>query len=72
MENSVKNANQFYFFFRPRKIRTMQIKSDNVEITMGNETDDIIKELLKSFLEKYQKKLQEKMKDSKFAFESVE
>ena len=54
------------------EIRTMDSKSDNVEITMGNETDDIIKELFESFLEKYQKKLEEKMKDSKFVFESVD
>ena len=32
------------------EIRTMDSKSDNVEITMGNETADIIKELLESFL----------------------
>ena len=44
----------------------MDSKSDNLEITMGNETDDIIKELLKSFLENYQKNLEEKMRDSKF------
>ena len=31
------------------EIRTMDSKSDNVEITMGNETDDIIKELFESF-----------------------
>ena len=28
----------------PGEIRTMDSKSDNVEITMGNEADDIIKE----------------------------
>ena len=48
------------------EICTMDSKSDNLEITMGNETDDIIKELLKSFLENYQKNLEEKMRDSKF------
>ena len=55
----------------PGEICTMDSKSDSVEITMGNETDDTIKELFKSFLEKYQEKLEEKMKDSKFVFESV-
>ena len=39
------------------EIRTMDSKSDNVEITMGNETDDIINELFESFLENYQKNL---------------
>ena len=32
-----------------REICTMNSKSDNVEITMGNEADDIIKELFESF-----------------------
>ena len=50
----------------PREIHIMDSKSDNIEITMGNETDNIIKELFESFLEKHQKKLEEKMKDSKF------
>ena len=37
------------FSFDPREIRTMESKSDNVEITMGSETGDIIKELFESF-----------------------
>ena len=49
MENSISYANQFYFFFRPRKNRIMNSKSDNVEIIMGIETDDIIKEPFESF-----------------------
>ena len=56
----------------PGKIRTMDSKNNNVEVTMGNETDDIIKELFKSFLENYQKNLEEKMKDNKFLFQSVD
>ena len=34
--------------------RTIFVCSDNEEIRLGNETDDIIKELLKSFLNNYQ------------------
>ena len=56
----------------PRKNRIMDSKSNNVEIIMGIETDNIIKEFLKSFLNKYQKNLEEKMKDSNFAFENVD
>ena len=56
----------------PGEIRTMDSKSDNVGITMGNEADDIIKELFESFLKNYQKNLEEKMKDSKFVFESAD
>ena len=33
--------------------RTMHAKCNNVEIMMGSETDEIIKELLKSFLQRY-------------------
>ena len=50
----------------------MDSKSDNVEITMGIESNDITKELLKSFQGKYQEKLEEKMKDSKLVFGSVD
>ena len=39
-------------------------KSDNIEIMMGTETDDIIKELCESFLKKYQEGLKTKMKGS--------
>ena len=35
-----------------REICTINSKSDNVEITIGNETDDIIKELLNLFKKK--------------------
>ena len=50
----------------------MDSKSDNVEITMGSETDDLIKELFESFFKNYQKNLEEKMKDSNLVFESVD
>ena len=56
----------------PREICTMDSKSDNVEITIGNETNDIIKELFKSLLEKHQKKLEKKIKGKKFIFGSVD
>ena len=36
-------------------------KSDNIEIMMGSETDDIINKLFKSFLQKYQEGLEESM-----------
>ena len=44
------------------EIRTMDSKSDNVEITMGNEADDIIKELFESFKKRYQEGSETKMK----------
>ena len=53
------------------KIHAMDWKSDNVEITMGNEAYDIIKELFESFKKRYQEGLETKMKGNQFAFESV-
>ena len=51
--------------------RTMDSKSNNLELLMGSETDDIIKELFKSFLQGYQEGLEKKMRGSEFVFESV-
>ena len=52
--------------------RTMRTKSNNVEIMMGSETDEIIEELFKSFLQKYQKRLEESMRGSEFVYDSVD
>ena len=50
------------------EIRTMHSKSDNIEIMMGRETDEIIEDLFDSFLQRYQKGLKESMKGSEFVF----
>ena len=51
----------------------MHSKSNNVEIMMGTETDDIINELFESFFKKYQEGLETKMREgSNFVFESVD
>ena len=47
------------------------MKSDNVEITIGDDTNEVIKELFKSFLQRYQESLQEKMRGSDFEFDGV-
>ena len=41
---------------------TKHTKSDKIEITMGSETDDFIKELFESVLQRYQQGLEEKWK----------
>ena len=51
--------------------RTIYVWSDNTKIMWGNETDDIIEELLKSFLDSYQKEEQIMRGGSDFIFESV-
>ena len=51
----------------------MHSESDNAEIMMGIETDDIINELFEYFLKKYQKRLETKMREgNNFVFESVD
>ena len=52
--------------------RTMHAKSNNVEIMMGSETNEIIEELFKSFLQRYQEGLEESMRGSEFIFDSVD
>ena len=49
----------------------MHTKSDNIDILMGNETNDTIEELFNSLLQKYQEELEESMKGSEFIFDSV-
>ena len=50
----------------------MHSKSNNKEIMMGTETDDIINELFASFLKKYQEGLETKIEENNFVFESVD
>ena len=49
----------------------MHTKSDNTEIMIGSDTNEVIKELFKSFLQKYQEDLQEKMRGSEFEFDGI-
>ena len=51
--------------------RTMHTKSNNMDIMMGSQTDEIIEELFKSLLQKYQEGLEESMRGSEFVFDSV-
>ena len=51
---------------------TIYLWSDIEEIRLGNETDDIIKELFKSFLNNYQKEEQIMRGSSEFIFESIQ
>ena len=49
----------------------MHTKSDNIEIMIGNETDEIIKNLFEPFFQKYQEGLLKSMRGSEFDFDSV-
>ena len=52
--------------------RNMHTKSDNIEIMMGSETDEIIDELFETILQNHQKDLKESMRGSNFTFDSVD
>ena len=54
------------------EICTMHTKSNNIEIMMGSETDEIIKELFESLLQRYQEGLEQKMRVSNFVFDSID
>ena len=49
----------------------MRIHSDNIEIMMISETDEIIEGLFKYLLQRYQEGLEESMKGSEFIFDRV-
>ena len=52
-----------------KETRKIHIKSENIEIMMGNKTDEIIEELFESLLQNYQKYLEETMRrGSNFIF----
>ena len=67
MENSIK----FISFKNSDEIRAIRAKSSNIEIIMGNEIDEIIKEPFESLLQKYEEGLEEKMRGSEFVFDSI-
>ena len=52
--------------------RTTHTKSDNIEILLGSETDEIIEELFETLLQKYQEGLEESLKGSDFVFDRVD
>ena len=52
--------------------RTIHTKSNNVEIMVGSETNEIIIDLFRSFLQKYQEGLEEPMRGSEFVYYCVD
>ena len=53
-------------------VRDLHSKSDNVEIMMCADTNEIIEKLFDSILQRYQKGVEESMKGSDFVFDYVE
>ena len=54
------------------KTRNLPTKSDNIEIMMGSETDEIIKERFKSLLQRYREGLEKSLKGNEFIFDSAD
>ena len=50
----------------------MHTNSDNIEIMMNSETDEIMNELFRSLLQNYRKGLEESMRGSLFILDSVD
>ena len=50
----------------------MHTKSDNMEIIMGSEINNIIEEICESLLQKYKEGLEESMRGSEFIFDSAD
>ena len=65
-------AINFISFKDSDEIRTLHTESNNVEIMMGSETDEMIDDLFESFLQKYKEGLEESMSGSEFAYGSID
>ena len=52
--------------------RIILARSDNIEIMIGSETNEIIEDLFKSLLQRYKKGLEESMRGSEFIFDGVD
>ena len=50
----------------------MHSKSDNIEIMISDEADEVIEELFDSFKNRYQNNLETKMRGSEFVFDYVQ
>ena len=53
------------------EIRIMYTRSDNVEIMLGDDNDDIIEQIFELLLQKYEENLQNKMRGSEFEVDVV-
>ena len=62
-----------FIFSKPDSDETciMHTQSNNIEIMIGSDTNEVIEELFKSLLQRYQENLAEKMRGSEFVFDGV-
>ena len=62
----------FVSFTDSNETLNMYVKSDNIEIMRGAETNDVTDELLITFHKRYQEGLETKMRGSSFTFDSID
>ena len=70
MENQLTTAINFISSIDNDEERLMHSKSDNIEIMINDETQEVIKELFDSLKNRYQSNL-ESIKGSEFVFDYV-
>ena len=70
MENSINKSKQLYSSIDNNEECVMHSKSDNIEIMISDETDEVIEDLSDSLKNRYQNNL-ESMKGSAFVFDYV-
>ena len=68
----MENSFNFVSVLDSTQFQEMHTKSNNKEIMIGNETNEIITELFNSLFQKYQEGLETKMKGNSFMFYNVE
>ena len=51
--------------------RIMHTKSNNIEITIDSDTDEVIENLFRSLLQRYHENLEEKVRGSEFVFDGI-
>ena len=64
-------AIKFFYSKDSEETHIMHSKSENIEVMMGNKTNEIIEELFDSFLQRPQKSLELSMRRIEFVFDSV-
>ena len=62
----------FTSFKDSNETRTMHTKSNNIEIMIGNETNEIIKKLFESLLQRHYQELEKSTKGSESIFDSLD
>ena len=51
--------------------RIMHTKSNNIDIMIGSDTNEVVENLFRSLLQRYQENLEEKMRGSEFIFDGI-